>query len=427
MNRVALSRCSPLFTGISVVLAAAIVGCGGQVIVDPNACPPGAFCLPVDGGDDASTKDDARSDGIGIDPDGSPATCGGGVCPYAGFTCSDGCNSCSCSGAGWACTARDCRDAGAPCPAKIPAPGDGCAGSDGVKCAYAEPCGATSTAYCSAAHWLVDTATCKPPPGCPASPPIGGIPCSQAAGTTCAYPNGCGGKIIGECASTKTWVVSTDPCTTPTCPIAEPAAGTACSGNLECGYTTACGANDTSVCIDDPSGKRSWQTYAGTCPGATCPTSEPKPFSACSADLSCSWMSACGATDTATCATRAGGGKTWSIAVGACSSGCPAKPAPMGSACVGFAACRYSNGCGGVVDSFCKGGTWQTFPNACVPGCPATIPPSGVKCTTPSSSACLYVPGPDPACTQSCFCATDGRWACLPIVCSGGGAPPTPG
>ena len=438
MTRALVVRCTPLFVALSGFVAT-LAACGGQVVGDPGGCPAGAHCVDDAGadGEDGSTVDGA------ILPDGAivdvgPTTCGGGACPFAGFSCSDGCNTCTCTGSEWACTTRACVDAGpdfgedtisSGCGTGEPKVGSACS-DPSLSCTYANSCGGTTDYTCKGGHWNAVGGTCPPPPTCPTTTPVGGIPCSQPAGTMCGYSNGCGGKISATCSGAR-WNVVTDPCTAPTCPTSTPKPATSCPGAMKCSYPATCGGFDTFVCQSDPTGAMTWTNYPGTCPGATCPTAEPANGSSCTSDMSCWWATACGALDTGKCAaSSATGTRQWTVTKAVCSA-CPSKPPATGVACVGDVfSCNYSNGCGGFTQAYCKGGTWNSFTNACVAGCPSTLPTSGAKCASASSTPCQYIPGTDPTCTESCFCATDGRWACLPATCADGGTPPptpTPG
>lgn len=212
-------------------------------------------------------------------------------------------------------------------------------------------------------------------PTCPPGIPPAGAAC--AGSLYCTYSNGCGGSTYAACSAGR-WAVKSDPCVTPSCPTSEPVEGTPCKGPVKCGYTNSCGGFDTAYC--DGSTGTVWKVLRGDCPPPpppppVCPTTKPAAFSVCS----------------------------------------------------GFANCGWDNGCGGITYGYCDGKYWNLKDSPCTPGCPGAKPTSGAACKpTPSGLSCSYISVPGTTCTSSCFCADDGRWACLTPPCTGtgGGVPP---
>lgn len=117
-------------------------------------------------------------------------------------------------------------------------------------------------------------------------------------------------------------------------------------------------------------------------------------------------------------------GGVWYQKVNPCPTACPKKMPTYGSPCTsGGGDCSWDNGCGNVAYGYCEPtGTWVLKDPGCSPGCPAKKPVGGEKCAPPVS--CTYLAGPDTTCTTSCFCADDGRLACLTPPCASTDAGP---
>lgn len=350
---------SRIGVGLTLLLAA----CGGKVGFEGTDDPDsGSLDGGADGGTDSAVSDD------GTEPDAIPGGCGFGACS-PGLSCSPdgGCNTCRCADDGsWYCTERACADAGPP-----------------------------------------------PPPPCPASPPSGGC---ASEGQTCTYPNGCGGKILSQCSMGR-WIGSTDPCVGG-CPAAQPKAGTACSEMTKCGYSNGCGGTNTAWC----DGKR-WNLDVGPCTTPACPPGLPKPGTACAGATKCSYPSSCSSVmtyDTAVCDPSLG---SWQIYYGECTTPppplkCPTSRPASGSTCSTGLSCQWDSGCGSILYGYCSSGAWNFKDPGCSPGCPSGKPVSGTACKMPSVTSCQYmVPGTS-TCTSQCFCADDGRWACLTPPCA---------
>ncbi len=95
------------------------------------------------------------------------------------------------------------------------------------------------------------------------------------------------------------------------CPSAEPKKGEPCVTSMgKCSYVSACGGNDIVFC--DGTGTIN-MVMTGACPA--CPDQEPAPLSGCGMAMSCMYMNACNATDTATCS-----GSTWTVLRGSCAA-----------------------------------------------------------------------------------------------------------
>jgi len=76
----------------------------------------------------------------------------------------------------------------------------------------------------------------------------------------------------------------------------------------KCSYVSACGASDTVFC--DGAGTVS-MIMPGSCPA--CPGQEPAPLSTCGSPQSCMFTNACGGTDVANCAMN-----VWNVLRGDC-------------------------------------------------------------------------------------------------------------
>jgi hypothetical protein len=327
----------------------------------------------TDGSTDAS-PDVPGSDVIG--PDGGPSGCGIGPCS-PGTGCFDGCNECNCVAPNvWECTDRACTDAGPPppppCPGYVPYDGTYCEG-EGSSCTYPNGCGGNIYATCSMNYWRTKREPCTEPAPCPASLPAPMTMCSGPA--KCSYSNGCGGFHTAWCDG-KYWNVERGPCATPTCPAYQPPEGTSCIGPNKCSYPNGCGGYNTVTC-DAP--MATWKLYKGDCappppPPPVCPSTMPSPDAKCTVGSSCTW----------------------------------------------------SNGCGGLAYGYCSGGFWSIKNEGCVSGCPGTKPTSGTACKMPSATSCRYLVSGSMSCTTQCFCADDYRWACVTPPCTGMGGGEVP-
>lgn len=202
-----------------------------------------------------------------------------------------------------------------------------------------------------------------PPLTCPTLAPPNGAACTGFL--SCAYSNGCGGKTFASCDGAR-WNVKSDPCTGPTCPVVRPIEKTSCKGPIACPYVNSCGGTDTVFCDATSS---YWRVVTGGCPPPppVCPKTKPPAFSPCTGSLSCAW----------------------------------------------------DNGCGEVVYGYCDGKSWNMKEGPCSAGCPGAKPTSGAACKPLPGTSCRYISVPGTSCTTQCFCADDGRWACVTPPCSG--------
>lgn len=151
-----------------VLLLGSQSGCGGSTGPADSAGNAGGGGDAGDGGDAGNGGDAANS------------------CTYEGetytlgdrFPSSDGCNTCSCSESGVACTERAC------------APGTACGARAGATCSESEYCAYEPGAYCGAAD---AQAVCKPrPEACDDLL----APVCGCDGTT--YPNACSANAAGQ-------------------------------------------------------------------------------------------------------------------------------------------------------------------------------------------------------------------------------------
>lgn len=345
-----------ILSRIGVGLTLLLTACGGRVGVEGGE--------ELDAAIEDSGTSDVATDAIWVDT--SPGACGVGTCT-PGTTCSPdyGCNTCSCNSDGsWACTLRDCFDAGPPlppsCPSYVPS---GYCSSEGQVCAYPNGCGGKTVSRCSSGLWQTSSEPCVG--GCPASQPVAGTYCTGV--TKCPYPNGCGSYNTAWCDG-KLWHVEVAPCTTPSCPTYLPKPGTPCPVGSKCTYASGCPSPNTAVCETGV-----WNVYYADCPPPpppTCPTSKPAYGSPCSTGMNCQW----------------------------------------------------DNGCGNIVYGYCSGGAWMLKEPGCTPGCPGSKPTSGSACKSPSSTSCSYMVPGTTSCTSQCFCADDYRWACVTPPCASYGA-----
>ncbi|MBK7396013.1 MAG: hypothetical protein IPJ34_06830 [Myxococcales bacterium] len=253
-------------------------------------------------------------------------------------------------------------------------PGYACTSGTSCRPDSCNTCYCSGGTYSCTAMWCGDSGPPPPPPPlCPSYVPLDGTTCSGVV--DCTYSNGCGGTTYAYCTGTR-WAVKSEPCSSPTCPKAEPTEGTPCKGPIKCGYTNACGGFDTAYCDVSPY----WKIARGDCP----PPPPPPPPS------------------------------------------CPTlKPAPF-SACTGLSNCSWNNGCGNITYGYCDGKSWNMKEPGCIPGCPSSKPVGGAACKPlPTGGSCQYIAIAGTSCTTQCFCADDGRWACLTPPCAGtgGGSP----
>jgi hypothetical protein len=102
------------------------------------------------------------------------------------------------------------------CPASEPTAGDPCTGPKGLDCAYrvsqCDPCG--THLACVGGQWARQSPQCPGPmPLCPAVLPAAGTPCSWACGTTwqCGYPACTGPMGLVATCSAGSWTVAPPP------------------------------------------------------------------------------------------------------------------------------------------------------------------------------------------------------------------------
>ena len=285
---------SPFFAMLVACGAAALtLACGGK-IVDGGA---------VDSG--PATDSGITPDGY-TDVEPPPGSCGVGACT-AGYTCNiDACTTCICSsGGGWACTAGDCFDTMPPpppppsmCPGYVPPEGTYCYGA--LTCLYKNECGRDLYAICDGKTWHHKSDVCPPTTGCPKYEPSLGSYCASD-GIKCGYPNACMGTDYLYCSG-KTWKSAgsdcpPDPPPPPPpgkCPAYEPAYGSACSADgTSCKYPNGCGGADFAYCKGG-----TWIIDIGPCPPpppppTTCPTYKPASGAKCAPPSSsaCSYPS----------------------------------------------------------------------------------------------------------------------------------------
>ncbi|MCL4754615.1 MAG: hypothetical protein KJ015_30955 [Myxococcales bacterium] len=137
-----------------------------------------------------------------------------------------------------------------PCPATPPPEGSACptnpsscfGGWWGTTCYYPDPCGGTADLVmdCGGATWTVTSGalTCAT---CPASAPAVGAPCAAPATETCSYSKGCCPDVY-QCDQGK-WTQVPVSCNPPPliCPATPPQSGAPCDPCAmpgECSYDT---------------------------------------------------------------------------------------------------------------------------------------------------------------------------------------------
>lgn len=160
-----------------------------------------------------------------------------------------------------------------PCPGTPPPEGSACPTDPGscfgmwwgTTCYYPDPCGGTDQLVmdCSGTSWKVEsgTLTCK----CPASAPVVGAPCAVAASETCSYSAGCCSEVY-QCLQGK-WSQVPVSCNPPPliCPSTPPAPGAPCDPCAmtgECSYDTcaALGKLTKASCVSG-----SWSVSGAPC------------------------------------------------------------------------------------------------------------------------------------------------------------------
>lgn len=175
-------------------------------------------------------------------------------------------------------------DGGAPCdanppgcPASQPAFGTPCSIPETEQCVYAYhtacPGVPSQGSYCDArTHtWRNIASSCNPPPPsiCPDSPPTQGSACVPGRTTPCTYGN-CGGAPTTEARcdpSTSTWQVQQSSCNPPPpmCPPAPPVAGTPCMPGFGAGCAYGdCNGTPTTLAMCDYS-TSTWQVRVASC------------------------------------------------------------------------------------------------------------------------------------------------------------------
>ncbi len=404
-----------------------LVACGGKVGGEGGGGGGEDSGAPGDGGGSESGEPDGGAtdgwepwDGGDPKPDAGPGGCGWGACS-PGTACSDGCNECKCVTDGeWACTERYCPDAEPPppppCPAYTPSDYSPCP-SVGMYCSYSNSCGNQIAAQCvgdpgGKQYWLTKGEPCAG--GCPASRPSDGAGCNVA--TKCSYANGCGGTDTYYCGGPMSyWKSERGPCVTPTCPLYEPPSGSFCAGPIKCEWKNGCGGSNYGYC----SSMNTWNIQPGPCTQPlVCPPTLPSPGSYCPAEGPCYYTNSCGSQDKAYCA-GPGSSAGWQVSKQPCAS-CPTTMPMQGSACSTTSRdCAWNNGCGSIAYGYCDPSAgWQIKQPGCNPSCPGTKPVSGAMCSSPGGTSCQYVVSPGSTCQSQCFCADDGRWACVTPPCA---------
>lgn len=253
-----------------------------------------------------------------------------------------------------------------------------------------------------------DTAFDTGPGTCGSGPCTTGTSCKLDCNTcTCT---GSGGWVCTGLACVDSGIdTGFDTGPTP-CPVIAPSPGTTCIGFSSCTYPNGCGGKTFASC----DGKR-WNVTSEPC-GPSCPTVRPVEKSSCKGPISCVYPNGCGGTDTVFCDATA---SYWRVVAGACASTCPKTKPATGSACTGSVNCAWDNGCGEIAYGYCDGKTWNLKESPCAPGCPSAKPTSGAACKPLPGTSCRYVTPPGTMCTSQCFCADDGRWACVTPPCAG--------
>lgn len=150
--------------------AVLVVGCGGKAFVD-------------DGGDGGSTTDGGTSDGANGNDAGACGAPPPSCVPLTATTCQLDCNTCSCVGNSWGCTALGCVEP--VCPSAPPKDGTYCQ-MNSQSCTFGPGCGPQCT--CENHAWKCLYPPC-PPPVCPPSPPSGS--CGGEVGLQCSWGSGC--------------------------------------------------------------------------------------------------------------------------------------------------------------------------------------------------------------------------------------------
>jgi len=193
------------------------------------------------------------------DDGGSGSSSGGGSGSGSGGSSSSGSGS---SGGG----SSSSSGGTGVCPAS---PGEGTC-SAGEQCNYDSGCGATFCSCGPGNQWECAVSDC-PPPVCPQQWPQD-LPCGDP-GATCDYPTGggsCGSTCTceqyGSDGGSYAWSCVSPPCPPPSCPLAPPQSGDACSSiSQSCDYTfdASCGGE---YCTCEPSG--TWACAIGDCADA---------------------------------------------------------------------------------------------------------------------------------------------------------------